>query len=1286
MKRYHRIAACAAVVLFAGCAAIEIDVDVYKGPLAHEEEIQLRQFAATAIAAKPLLVTLRDELELAKRRETRDDSAFYRAVRRTGGSLDTFISGDVTFQSRLAKFVNGATFYYEDLGDAEVSKARRHVEEAARLQKIMMMTEGDLKLAEQIEKVRSSSDKDSLQWKLAVAYLQIACGAFELKDCAGVGKLPYRSVRDLSPACEGNSQKLNCPAEGGSNAGYQFLSDPRNAREHAKALFKKDDPDFVTRITELSQAFIGMRVSMHGMLVHSLNALERAREGSPEQIYIAKLVAGATQPRMLACYTSHRASVEAPQVASLPSGFVESMRGPTQRPSGLFLSTASGTAPVQWDAARYAAATEAIERTGPRYPKELAGFLRATDATLMQLDRSRTGDNHVSALSGCTAVDPVAVKPRAGSSPIATRVSEFDHVGRPHSLDFGLARGPTDDVLRQTWVEYMELTLFTLTSTEAKTASGFDRARLQDGIETLTREFEKALDEKDEEPKLHAEKVTRARQRLEETLIFFAERLLFVANNITSATLKADLGKEDGTGQDEPLYNKGIPARVAVLETLGNTLVLHANDLRRRQRHNQQLVDGLASERAAASRAYAPGTATSFDAVLLQARAELKESAKVAEKATPALAAASAAAAGLEAELGTARGTTLSSHRQLEQRRADLAPLESLVRTTVPSKNRSGIYRTDKPQEEDGDAAELAAFIKQELDPAANTTVVQYLDKVSTWLEVQTSGPSADTPRLKRIGAARGLLSKQREALEAAVSRAQKPDAIVVGVREVVLRWARDAASELATLEGNAKDAATKEAALKKKVETAATIQTTAKAKVDKSTATKSQFDRIIPVLEEQRDAVVREGEKVGAADPRSTVLLLRHSLAARQAAKKDTGDKATAVDDAAKYLAGFNPPDWSQVKDAKNRVEVLDHVITTLQHQHISALAAGHPDEARNLTIALNVAYQTRANAAYLRPSSDYLKNVYSATTLQDGTPSEDRNMLREWTRNFGRADDFDVATAQAKEKVERLYWQNINSVKLNGGGSVNYVMAKDDIGNWYVKAYSTDPSSIFKSAQGLALFNTGGRMGVNLLKRTELQRVFDDKSTSVEDKVRIGKELSGTSPDANAALLKVRDRYRARYAIAADTASEALLQTTQALPEELRTAVSKDGNLAEVDAEALLKRLQAVQAAELDGVATALTSARALAADDKTRLVKLEAAIANGAVALRRFRQVAFSDVSSNATVSTNSVQRAAAASLVQRKVLEKLTTTLAPYRLALGAYEQALINVGDVAAAGP
>lgn len=47
-----------ALLLLGGCATLQVDVDVYKGPLAHEPEIQVRQYASMAISAKPLLQNL----------------------------------------------------------------------------------------------------------------------------------------------------------------------------------------------------------------------------------------------------------------------------------------------------------------------------------------------------------------------------------------------------------------------------------------------------------------------------------------------------------------------------------------------------------------------------------------------------------------------------------------------------------------------------------------------------------------------------------------------------------------------------------------------------------------------------------------------------------------------------------------------------------------------------------------------------------------------------------------------------------------------------------------------------------------------------------------------------------------------------------------------------------------------------------------------------------------------------------------------------------------------------
>ena len=46
----------------AGCAALQVDVDVYKGPLANTDDTQVQQLASVALTAKPLISTMRNQL------------------------------------------------------------------------------------------------------------------------------------------------------------------------------------------------------------------------------------------------------------------------------------------------------------------------------------------------------------------------------------------------------------------------------------------------------------------------------------------------------------------------------------------------------------------------------------------------------------------------------------------------------------------------------------------------------------------------------------------------------------------------------------------------------------------------------------------------------------------------------------------------------------------------------------------------------------------------------------------------------------------------------------------------------------------------------------------------------------------------------------------------------------------------------------------------------------------------------------------------------------------------
>jgi hypothetical protein len=77
---------------------------------------------------------------------------------------------------------------------------------------------------------------------------------------------------------------------------------------------------------------------------------------------------------------------------------------------------------------------------------------------------------------------------------------------------------------------------------------------------------------------------------------------------------------------------------------------------------------------------------------------------------------------------------------------------------------------------------------------------------------------------------------------------------------------------------------------------------------------------------------------------------------------------------------------------------------------------------------------------------------------------------------------DGFDPTKWRGKRRARRIaseidkqHWQNINNVRVSGVGNTNYVLAKDDIGNWYVKKSSSDPEKVIKGAKSLAMFGAG-------------------------------------------------------------------------------------------------------------------------------------------------------------------------------------------------------------------
>lgn len=136
---------------------------------------------------------------------------------------------------------------------------------------------------------------------------------------------------------------------------------------------------------------------------------------------------------------------------------------------------------------------------------------------------------------------------------------------------------------------------------------------------------------------------------------------------------------------------------------------------------------------------------------------------------------------------------------------------------------------------------------------------------------------------------------------------------------------------------------------------------------------------------------------------------------------------------------------------------DVLDALITSLRYRLIEATQNGEPPERiAAIRDALDVALDQRSTLVQIRPAAAFLRSSYITTSVQAGTE--------------GAKTDRSVAA------IDRQFWQRVNTIELSGTGDTQYVLAKDDIGNWYVKSFQADPEKIIQSAKNLALFAAAG------------------------------------------------------------------------------------------------------------------------------------------------------------------------------------------------------------------
>ena|GEM_PF-5592767 len=169
-------------------------------------------------------------------------------------------------------------------------------------------------------------------------------------------------------------------------------------------------------------------------------------------------------------------------------------------------------------------------------------------------------------------------------------------------------------------------------------------------------------------------------------------------------------------------------------------------------------------------------------------------------------------------------------------------------------------------------------------------------------------------------------------------------------------------------------------------------------------------------------------------------------------------------------------------VPDDNDPRRALDQLISALTYQHarMVQLSGAGSDSAQRISESIETLRAHRSGLIYIRPASSFLRSSYPATALQATSEQGWDNML---TSNFFRSLPVVGNTSTGEERrrlkvfeeIDKQSWQTVNTVRLEGAGETNFAIYKDDIGNWSVKAYAAKPDKIIESAKGLALFSMG-------------------------------------------------------------------------------------------------------------------------------------------------------------------------------------------------------------------
>ncbi len=1018
---------CLPLILICGaCSVLTIDVDVYKGPLSNEPDVQTEQLAAMAIGAKPLLVALRDSLQwgscdtgdhpgykpdfmsnfpsdnrLAQRANAilslyhpRRSGELGRAVDRLTLAYGTYLDAYETLRpadggEEEKKWWAALTPYFRSQDTLEI----RGPESSTVNNKDQAVPPAPVSFEEAYRRY-FQNDTSGFRGKDKVIAAHIALWN-RLDDKARALALGDANPALLTDAPEGAG---GSPVPWSSaDQLYRALSDKALIGRHADLLFTESTPravkdDFISRVVKIASAFARARGAIEETFSAALTVLEQAGDSleiqGEDRTAIKKAAATVVANLVSDDVVELVGFLEHEEKADRNPGPVVSLLDPANQEFTLQNMNPVDARSFRGNLARELVANPAVPAEVRRIHERITSgaFLRSSE----NIQRMRTG---VSApikgvppgASKGTVPPSVSIqREKTEKQPEEQKLTK-DQEERIQTLSTylsaagrkaGVTRGPVvlipDEVKR----------ISELVRTLGGATLGLEDGRAEQG---LTQAIQVYLDARAAAPG-KPETYSTHQSRLIDELVLFAQKVLMFANN--KQVLDADHCPQD---KDK----KG--SYTTILQIVGNSILDQADEISHTMNSDGHKVERWNREARSLDRASHVTARAAVDSIIENLRAK----------------AASASDA----------ATAASMDRDAAKQAAEkLSTLKATAVTTALE---------DKPFKMD-----------QFFD-----VVIDLLMK--EWESVR----STDAPAAAKLRAVVGTLTQYKDALIATGKGVDHKtvDPVLLGFHVFL--------DDIVTKRESAQADAAKQAASFDQSVTLVVAAFIPPTGVSPPDSPETAVDQLMTRLAVQRDRQTTDTLKEPYNDAIARVRAMRPLLPAQIDSREIAGTP----------------------KDPRS---VIDELITTLRYEYVLEVkrSGAQSDASKNIAVAVKAASDQRASMIGLRPASAFLRSANPATLFQSRSSQQWENMLGEHALR-GTVPYYDPSTSwddpkgstRMRAEVDKQFWQNINRVRVAGAGNTNYVIAKDDVGNWYVKDYGADPTPIINGAKSLALFAAG-------------------------------------------------------------------------------------------------------------------------------------------------------------------------------------------------------------------